>query len=174
MENASQALIIAGAILLAILIIAIGMFVYNGAQSTINDSMASMSDQEIKAFNSKFVNYEGKASGSQVKNMIGDLISNSSTYAEEPNKIIALRFDYIKAGNNNPTGVNNVVNRPTSGQTENYVKSLGQIRNAVENKHTYWVELVHNTTGVVDTINVSYDPSNPSNGGNTVNSNTGS
>lgn len=169
MENASQALIIAGAILLAILIIAIGMFVYNGAQSTISDSMASMSDQEVKAFNSKFLNYEGKASGSQVKNLIGDLISNSSTYAEEPNKIVAVRFDQIKGGNNQPNGVNNEVHRPASGSTDQYVTELGKIRNAVENKHTYWIELVYNVSGVVDTINVSYDPNNPSNAGNALN-----
>ena len=47
MENASKALLIAGAILLAILIIAIGMFIYNSAQSTINNSMQSMSTQEV-------------------------------------------------------------------------------------------------------------------------------
>ena len=43
MENASKALIIAGAILLSILIIAIGMFIYNSASSTITDSLTSMS-----------------------------------------------------------------------------------------------------------------------------------
>jgi len=172
MENASQALIIAGAILLAILIIAIGMFVYNGAQSTISDSMASMSDQEVKAFNSKFLNYEGKASGSQVKNLIGDLISNSSTYAEEPNKIVALRFDKVKGNNTADTALNKAMYRPDSGTTDTYVTELGKIRNAVENKHTYWVELVYNSGGLIDTINVSYDPSDPKNAGNVLSKNS--
>ena len=38
MENASKALIIAGAILLAIAIIGIGMFVYNNVSGTIRDA----------------------------------------------------------------------------------------------------------------------------------------
>ena len=62
MENASKALIIAGAILLSILIIAIGMFIYNSAQSTINDSMTSFSTQEIEAFNNNFESYKGNLS----------------------------------------------------------------------------------------------------------------
>ena len=50
MENASKALLIAGAILLCILIIAIGMFIYNSAQGTIVSSMNSLSTQEVEAF----------------------------------------------------------------------------------------------------------------------------
>ena len=67
MENASKALLIAGAILLCILIIAIGMFIYNSAQSTITESMNSMSTQEIEAFNNQFSGYEGVQSGSNIK-----------------------------------------------------------------------------------------------------------
>ena len=54
MENASKALLIAGAILLCILIIAIGMFIYNSASSTITDSMSTLSTQEVDAFNNQF------------------------------------------------------------------------------------------------------------------------
>ena len=82
MENASKALLIAGAILLCILIIAIGMFIYNSAQSTITDSMTSLSTQEIDAFNNQFTSYEGKQTGTQVKAMISKLISNQSTDQE--------------------------------------------------------------------------------------------
>lgn len=152
MENASKALIIAGAILLSILIIAIGMMVYTNAQSTITSSLSQMSDSEKTAFNSTWENYEGKATGSQIKNMIGNMITNSSTYAEEPAKIVALRIV--------PTSSNALccVLRPSPNNTNNYVTTLGKIKNSIETKHTYWVELVSNTAGVVDTINVYYDP----------------
>ena len=46
MENASKALIIAGAILLSIAIIGVGMFVYNSVSGTITDA-ADMTQQEI-------------------------------------------------------------------------------------------------------------------------------
>ena len=38
MENASKALIIAGAILLAILLISLGIMIYNQAQNTVNNT----------------------------------------------------------------------------------------------------------------------------------------
>ena len=93
MENASKALIIAGAILLSILIIAIGMYVYSSAQSTINSSLTQMSSSEKGAFNSTFTGYQGNQTGSQVKALIGDLLTNASTYAEEQAKIV--NFDVI-------------------------------------------------------------------------------
>ena len=52
MENASKALIIAGAILLSILLISLGIMIFNQAQTTVQDS--GMSQAEISTFNSKF------------------------------------------------------------------------------------------------------------------------
>ena len=57
MENASKALIIAGAILLAILLISLGIMIFNQAQDTVNNS--GMTQAEITAFNNKFLKYEG-------------------------------------------------------------------------------------------------------------------
>lgn len=154
MENASKALIIAGAILLSILIIAIGMVVYNNASNAINDSLASMSDQEKTAFNSKFTSYENAATGSQIKNMIGDLITTSSTYVDEPAKIVCLTFH--DAVSSKVQGENKVL-RPDAGDNTNYVNTLGKIRNAVEPKHTYWVEFAYNGSGIIEEIIVYYN-----------------
>ena len=52
MENASKALIIAGAILLAILLISLGIMIFNQAQSVVDGS--GMSEAELSTFNSKF------------------------------------------------------------------------------------------------------------------------
>ena len=87
MENASKALLIAGAILLCILIIAIGMFIYNSAQSTITESLNSMSTQEIEAFNNQFSTYEGLQDGTQLKSLMVKLIANADTYKDENTKI---------------------------------------------------------------------------------------
>lgn len=161
MENASKALIIAGAILLSILIIAIGMYVYNNAQSTINESLTSMSESEKNAFNSKFIGYEGAATGSQLKALIGDLVTSSSTYAEEPAKIVSFCIDNTKAS----TTGNNIAKPKNANSTDNYVTDLGKIRNQIENKHTYWVELVYDAkSGLVHTINVTYNSDTGRNG----------
>lgn len=77
MENASKALIIAGAILLAILLISLGIIVFSGARTTIIDN-SDMSQQEITTFNNKFTPYEGeRVRGSQVNSLIQAVISNN-------------------------------------------------------------------------------------------------
>lgn len=69
MENASKALIIAGAILLAILIISLGIMIYNQAAGVVNNN--AMSEVEITQYNSKFTQYEGKSvKGSTVRSML--------------------------------------------------------------------------------------------------------
>ena len=68
MENASKALIIAGAILLAILLISLGIMIFNQAQDTVTNS--GMTEAELTSFNNKFVKYEGKQKGTMVKSMI--------------------------------------------------------------------------------------------------------
>lgn len=57
MENASKALIIAGAILLSILIIGLGMFIYQQASGAMGN--ANLDPQKIQAYNSEFTSYEG-------------------------------------------------------------------------------------------------------------------
>lgn len=88
MENASKALIIAGAILLSIAIIGIGMFVYNSVSETISSS-ADMTEQEVNAYNSEFSNYEGIRNGSQVKQLC-TLVRNHNTQAADPSEEISL------------------------------------------------------------------------------------
>ena len=57
MENASKALIIAGAILISILLIAISMYIYNSAQGTIQNAGDKMSEQEKQVYNSAVSSY---------------------------------------------------------------------------------------------------------------------
>ena len=65
MENASKALIIAGAILLAILIIGLGMFIYNQAADTLDG--AQLDGQKVDSYNREFLQYEGTKKGTQVQ-----------------------------------------------------------------------------------------------------------
>ena len=85
MENASKALLIAGAILIAILLIAIGMMVFNSANSTIKTATSNMSQQDKTAFNQQFSVYEGTKSGSVTKQLIELIATNNSV--DENSKI---------------------------------------------------------------------------------------
>lgn len=71
MENASKALIIAGAIILSILIIGLGMFIFQKANSATEG--ADLSSQKVKAYNSVFEQYEGTQSGVNVKALLDEV-----------------------------------------------------------------------------------------------------
>ena len=78
MENASKALIIAGAILLAILIISLGILIFNQASSVVNNN--AMSEVEMQNFNQKFTQYEGTSvRGSTVRALYEAVLSNNLT-----------------------------------------------------------------------------------------------
>ena len=85
MENASKALIIAGAILLAILIISLGILIYNQASGIVNGN--SMSDVEITQFNAQFTQYQGKQSGSTVRALLQQVLSNNLTQDDDDRKV---------------------------------------------------------------------------------------
>jgi len=166
MENASKALIIAGAILLSILIIAIGMYIYTSSQATIQNSMTDMNTQEIQAFNSNFTAYEGKQTGSQVKALIQKLVANARTYSEEPAKIPTVLYfkspnDKTKANTwaTNAKGgqmTNKEVNSNAGGQG-GYTKALSDLSNGISAKHTYWVQLDTGSSSLIENVSIYYE-----------------
>ena len=82
MENASKALIIAGAILLAILLISLGIYVFTGAQDTVKNS--GLEAQEASTFNSAILKYEGnKKSASDVRSVKNEIVAANSKLNSE-------------------------------------------------------------------------------------------
>ena len=79
MENASKALIIAGAILLAILLIGLGVYIYNQASHTVSDT--NLDQLEVARFNEQFQPYFSNKlmSASTAKSLIQTIESSNST-----------------------------------------------------------------------------------------------
>ena len=87
MENASKALIIAGAILISILIIGLGVFIYNQAANTVGK--ANLGSQEAQAQNQQFEAYFGeKKSAADVKALMSLIRSNNLTDDTDGEKYI--------------------------------------------------------------------------------------
>ena len=82
MENASKALIIAGAILLSILIIGLGMFIYQQAAGAMGG--ANLDPQKVSAYNSEFENYEGTRSGTQVRALLDAVRAHNNANTDDP------------------------------------------------------------------------------------------
>ena len=97
MENASKALIIAGAILLAILIIGLGVYIYRQAAGVIDTG--TMDQLVVSQFNAQFEPYLGNnVSGSNVKQLIK--IINASNRAKED---LTVTYVVVDPDNDSPT-----------------------------------------------------------------------
>ena len=73
MENASKALIIAGSVLIAILIISLGLFIFKSTEGTTDQTKKLGETLEVQQFNSQFLKYCGDSvKGSQVRTLCED------------------------------------------------------------------------------------------------------
>ena len=92
MDNASKALIIAGAILLAILLITIGIILINSGRDIAEQGETAMKSQNIQLFNNQFIPYEGK--GKTYKEVVELLnIVRNSNITNYNEVIVALGSD---------------------------------------------------------------------------------
>ena len=90
MENASKALIIAGAILLSILLISLGILIFNQAQDTVINN-SGMSQTEVVAFNNKITKYTGKKQkGSAMKSLLQEVVANNAANQDNENRRISV------------------------------------------------------------------------------------
>ena len=80
MENASKALIIAGAVLIAILLISLTLIIIKNANPVIKQTEQVGATIEVHTFNSQFLPYTGKqVRGSQVRNLCDVVSANNSS-----------------------------------------------------------------------------------------------
>ena len=91
MENASKALIIAGAILISILLISVGILVMNSA-SGVQDEMASQMDATQKqSFNAQFSNYSGtNKTASDVRALYNTVNSSNATHDDSTRVVFTI------------------------------------------------------------------------------------
>ena len=86
MENATKALLIAAAILVAILIISLGLVVYNMAAETVQG--VNLDEQTIQAHNDKFIRYEGDAKrGTNVNSLLQQVLNNNLAAEDDSLKV---------------------------------------------------------------------------------------
>lgn len=88
MENASKALIIAGAIILAILIIGLGMFIYQKAAGAMNTD--SIDAAKVDAYNAKFERYKGIITGSDARTLCNTITSHNRNTAEDSSQFVKI------------------------------------------------------------------------------------
>lgn len=124
MENASKALIIAGAILLSILIIGLGMAVFQNVKSSISD--VNLDKEQVEAINSQYTPYIGTAiKGSKIKSLC-ELVKNSNlTAADATTDLVTING--VTAATDIDALKNKIANGKTYGVTATYEGPSGTI-----------------------------------------------
>ena len=116
MENASKALIIAGAILLAILIISLGIMIYNQAAGVANGDAINQVD--ISSFNAQFTQYEGDhVRGGQVNALIEQVRTNNITYQDDTSRQVKVQCSDAGIAALTAIGAKDSVKKVPTGQT---------------------------------------------------------
>ena len=125
MENASKALIIAGAILLSILIIGLGMFIYNQAAGVMGD--ANLDPQKIQSYNSPFEQYEGTKSGTQVRALLDSIRQHNLANTDDP----SLNIDVIEGS---------AADKDTAPEEKIETKKVNDVKAKIKAGKTYTVD----------------------------------
>ena len=101
MENASKALIIAGAILLSILLISLGIMIFSNASGVIDSN--AMDEVAVNTFNQKFTQYEGtNVRGSNVNALIKSIVQNNLTNSGDTSKQVSITVSASNWGTGTP------------------------------------------------------------------------
>lgn len=70
MDNASKALIMAGAILIAVALVSLGVYLYQSAASKVNDGTRQVDASQMIMLNSEIEKFEGTIKGSELKQLV--------------------------------------------------------------------------------------------------------
>lgn len=160
MENASKALIIAGSILLSILIIALGMYIFSTSSSTSNVEI--LNETEVQTFNAKFEKYKGEQLGTNVDALLKALRTNYTANKKSSEKLPGIYyFDMEDKNKDNPTSgkYHYVTYDETKDRSndETYTKVISKIQSEISNSHRYTVSIDYNSkTGLVEKITIKY------------------
>lgn len=156
MENATKGLMIAGAILIAIVLISLGVFLVQRSQSSLTEGIQQLDDNAVMSFNSKFENYSGRRNGSDIRALI-NLVNNNNLSAASNGTYAENGIDLIVDAEASSTGKEITV----EGKVKDYDSiTATQARNAINTGKTYYVSLGYdNTTRLVDIIGIATEQS---------------
>jgi len=140
MENASKALLIAGAVLICIVLISVGMVIVNSSSEVTDQVSDVTTSQAVETFNTGFSSYAGKQKGSSVKKLLEKIATNNKVTANTTSHAIRVTFT------NNNAAVSN------SSDANTITKAMSK----VVNSGTYTVELTEmDTNGYISHITIT-------------------
>ena len=155
MENASKALIIAGAVLVAIMIVSLSVLIFRNFSETAKNA-ANMDEQEIAEFNSKILPYTGESiSGSQVNALVQLVLSIDTSCVSKNDSTQAVTLSYKDRTTNNELLGVSITEDASEGLKLN---RTGSIRRVPTGSSEYYnVEYDFNRYGLINNITITHN-----------------
>ena len=140
MENATKALLIAGSVLIAIVLIAVGIKILGSTSGTVNQVESVSNAMEKSIFNSQYTQFEGEQKGTAVKKLINQAKTYNAT-VKDVNKKIKIKTT-AEGLNSYPRGTTDADN-------------LSTICDQIQISKTYTIKVeTDGTTGFVNKITI--------------------
>lgn len=155
LENSTKALLIAGAVLICIILISIGVFIVNNANNVISTSGDVSNTYSLEVWNKQFSVYEGKQSGRNVKKLLDTVITANST--KNANSIIEDIGIYCSDSDVLSQITDYETKRTLSGNRYygvRYKQNILMVENAINNSSTYKISFELNDGGYVWKIHI--------------------
>lgn len=143
MENASKALLIAGAVLICIVLISVGMMIVSSSQDVTDQVDETTTQQSVETFNTGFSAYAGTQKGSSVKKLLEKVATSNQVTTSASNHKIAVTY------NNDNVNLKNNSN----------ASAITQAMSKVVNSATYTVNITSmDANGYINHITITRNP----------------
>lgn len=142
-------------ILIFVLIIAIGIYIYDCYQPH-GEPKGVMWEENPDDFNMLYVKFEGNQSGRLVRALIMKLGAKAEVFADEKKKVPEV---IIKDRLNKDTEseiYDAIYQKEDSDELKKYKLELNKINNGIELKHIYNIEFIYGNDGYISQIEISY------------------
>ena len=83
MDNASKALIMAGAVLIAVILVSLGMLLISSGQTQVEDAINMSDANAVAAFNNQFLQFQGDQRGTAVIQLINRIEASNAKHIEQ-------------------------------------------------------------------------------------------
>lgn len=124
MENATKALLMAGGVLIAIIIITLLVKTYGNIGAFQRQQMSIKETEQIEEFNKNYTKYEGQyVYGTEVITVINRAINDSQKMGLN----IYVYVDNVKVGNEYISETENLKNKPFKCESIKYDKNTGRV-----------------------------------------------
>ena len=123
MENASKALIISGAVLIAIILVSMGIYIISSQKATISQSKDSAETVAISQYNSKFLKYKGNRKGSEIIQLVNEANLHNKRNSTDPNRQVTIDLP-VDVDSINPYGNYKILNGNIQYNSEGYVNYI--------------------------------------------------